>query len=680
VNEVKALLEYILLGFANLLNLELIILVILGLAGGIIIGALPGFSPTMGVALLVPFTFFMSPIEGLSVLGAVYAGAVYGGSISAVLINIPGAPANVATLFDGYPMAQKGEGRKALLASLIASVNGGLMSAVALLVIAPLLAVIALKFGPPEKFWMAVFGLVIIASLGTGRELIKGLFSGAFGVWLGIIGVSSITGEPRFVFGLPELWGGISVVPALVGLFAFSQVLVYFERNMMKRSGSVEVIEVKKEKGDIWALVKEIFTKHRKLTLYTGALGTMIGIIPGAGGQVGGVVAYDQAKRFSKKSDQFGTGVVEGVIAPETANNATVGGSIIPLLTLGIPGSPTAAVLLGGLLIHGLWPGPLLFIDNAAITYTFMVAFLFAQLAMFFVALPILTQAVHIVRVSDYYLGPAVIALCIFGAFAVNNHFFDVYVMIVLGVIGYLFIKAGISLAPAILGLVLGPIAELNFMLALRVGTAKGDLIGYLFTRPITVVILLLIVAVLVSTVLMEINRYRKMRGTAANAILGKSEPAPRKITRGILSLDAIMGLVIFFASMLIWQFYLAGLSGETGLFPTTVFIIMGLIGLFQAVYGIFIYSDTVKGIPWRVVIEATAVTVTAVLAANTLGLFTVTFLLCSYVGIRLVSLSGDQVKAYVLKILAYNIVATAFLYVCFRVALRLPTPQGLFF
>jgi len=673
------LLEYILLGFVNLFNLELIMLIILGLAGGIIIGALPGFSPTMGVALLVPFTFFMSPIEGLSTLSAVYAGAVYGGSISAVLINIPGAPANVATLFDGYPMAQKGEGRKALLASLIASVSGGLISAVALIFIAPLLAVIALKFGSPEKFWMAVFGLVIISSLGTGRELIKGLLSGAFGVWLGIIGTSPITGEPRFTFGLGELWGGISVVPALVGLFAFSQALVYFER-IMQRTGPAEVIEVKKEKGDIWRLVKEFFTKYRNLTLYTGVLGTVIGIIPGAGGQVGGVVAYDQAKRFSKKSDQFGTGVVEGVIAPETANNATVGGAIIPLLTLGIPGSPTAAVLLGGLLIHGLWPGPLLFTDNAAITYTFMVAFLFAQVAMFFVALPMLTQAVHIVRVSDYYLGPAVVALCIFGAFAVNNNFFDVYVMIALGIVGYLFIKTGISLAPAILGIVLGPIAELNFMLALRVGTAKGDLMGYLFTRPISVAILLLILVVLVSTVLMEIKRYKKTRETVPDAVLGKSENATRNTARGLWSLDAVMGIIIIFASILIWQLYLARLSSETGLFPIAVFIVVGLIGLVQAGYGIFVYSDRVKWIPWRVVIEVTAATVVAVLAANTLGLFTVTFLLCTYVGIRMVSLSGNQIRGYAAKILVYNIAAIAFLYVCFKVLLQLPTPQGLFF
>lgn len=673
------MLEHLLYGFSHLADPMLLMLIVVSLAGGIVIGALPGFSPTMGVALLVPFTFVMTPVEGLTVLAGVYTGAVYGGSISAILLNIPGAPANIATLFDGYPMAQKGEGRKALLASAMASAHGGFISAVALLIFAPLLAVVALKFGAAEKFWVAVFGLVIIASLGTGKELIKGLISGGFGVWLGLIGISPSTGEPRFTFGIMDLWGGINLIPALVGFFAFSQVLIYFENVM--RSGEKQIIQAPTQKGDIWSLYKEMWLKFKKLQLFTGILGTILGIIPGAGGQVGGIVAYDQVKRFSKNPSEYGTGKIEGVIAPECANNATVGGSLIPLLTLGIPGSPTAAVLLGGLLIHGLWPGPLLFSINAEITFTFMAAFLLSQVALLFVAVVILNYAAHILKVREFYLGPSVIALCLFGSFAVNNNFFDVYVMLVLGIVGYFFLKIGILPAPAVLGLILGRIAEENFLLGMRIGLAKDGVWHYFFSRPISLGVIAIILAVIASTIWMERNRIKKERmDKAADNKAVEKDNIELKASKGIFSQDAIMGIILLVISILTWQLYLKDLSKEAAIFPTVTFVFLGIIAVVQIIFATFVYSDPPKWIPWKVVGEISLATIIAIVFAKTLGFYTVTFLLMVYVGYRMVVYSGKNGIKHLHKLILFGVGAVLTLYLAFGVFLYLPTPRGIFF
>lgn len=673
------MIEHLLYGFSHLADPMLLLLIIVSIAGGIVIGALPGFSPTMGVALLVPFTFAMTPVEGLTVLAGVYTGAVYGGSISAILLNIPGAPANIATLFDGYPMAQKGEGRKALLASAIASAHGGFLSAVALLIFAPLLAVVALKFGAAEKFWMAVFGLVIIASLGTGKELIKGLVSGGFGVWLGLIGTSPSTGEPRFTFGIMDLWGGINLIPALVGFFAFTQVLIYFESIM--QSGERQIIQAPTKKGDIWALYKETWLKFKKLQLFTGILGIILGIIPGAGAQVGGIVAYDQAKRFSKNPSEYGTGKIEGVIAPECANNATVGGSLIPLLTLGIPGSPTAAVLLGGLLIHGLWPGPLLFSVNGEITFTFMAAFLLSQIALLFVAIVILNYAAHILKVKDFYLGPSVIALCLFGSFAVNNNFFDIYVMLVLGIIGYFFLKIGILPAPAVLGLILGRIAEENFILGMRTGLAKDGVWHYFFSRPISLGVIAIILALIASTIWMERNRLKKEKmDRAVNGKIDEEVNRELKAPRGILSQDALLGMGLLAICILTWQLYLTNLSNEAALFPTLIFAFLGIVAVVQIIFATFVYSDTPKWIPWKVIGEVSIATAIAIVLAKTLGFYTVTFLLMVYIGYRMVVYSGKSGIKHLHKLILFGIGAVLTLYLAFGLFLYLPTPRGILF
>lgn len=326
------------------------LVLVCGSIGGMFFGAMPGLSPTMAVALLVPFSFYMPPVPSLILLGAVYTSAVAGGSISAILLSIPGAPASIATLLDGYPMAKQGKAQEALYTTFVSSLVGGLVGALALIFLTPPMAEFALKFGPGELFWTTIFGITVIAGLSSG-SIIKGLFGGALGLLLGCIGESVVTGEERFVFH-ETLTAGIAIVPALIGLFALPQIL-----EMMEDSHTIfEKVKVKFKKGLLFKVIKD-HMKYKRSLIIGSLIGTIVGVIPGAGAQVAGLMAYDQVKKMDKNPERFGTGDPEGVCASECANNATVAPACIPLLTLSIPGSPTAAVLLGDCLSMDFFQG-----------------------------------------------------------------------------------------------------------------------------------------------------------------------------------------------------------------------------------------------------------------------------------------------------------------------------------
>ena len=359
----------------NLLAINNMVVLFAGVFGGLILGALPGVSPTLSVALLVPFTFQMEPTTGLILLGAVYMASVAGGAISAILINVPGAPANIATLLDGYPLAKRGKAQSTLYACFISSFIGGVFGMIIMIFLTAPLAELALKFQSTEIFWISVLGLTVVAGLGSGNML-KSLIAGAFGVWLSTIGPNPTTGEFRFVFS-DILMGGVQIVPALIGLFAIPQVFNLLEWFGTERT----VVQFLPEKGVLWKTFVRVATMF-KVQAIGSVVGSIIGLIPGVGGQVAGIVAYDQAKKLSKYPEKFGTGVIDGVVAAESANNAMVGPSLVPLLTLSIPGSPTAAVLLGGLLIHGIFPGPNHFLLHGSLVNTFILSLLFAQFLM----------------------------------------------------------------------------------------------------------------------------------------------------------------------------------------------------------------------------------------------------------------------------------------------------------
>ncbi len=435
-----------------------LLILIFGTIGGLLLGATPGLSPTMAVALLIPFTFQMEPASSLIMLGAVYTSTVAGGAVSGILVNIPGAPANIATIMDGHPMANQGRAIEALHYCFISSLVGGVIGIMLLIFFTPPLADLALRFGPSELFWISIFGITIIASLGGG-SILKGLIAGGVGLWLSTIGYNPVLGEERFVFS-EHLAGGIHVIAALIGLFAIPQVLSLVASSSVSR-GKVELAELHSR-----SVLKSFFYNISRIkALSIGTLvGSIVGVIPGAGGQIAGLVAYDQTKKMSKDPSKFGQGEPDGVIAAESANNAMVGPSLVPLLTLGIPGSPTAAVLLGGLLINGLFPGPDLFTVHSEVTWTFIDSLLVGQVFMMIFGLMIARYSVFVTRIPNHFMAAAVIVLAIFGTYSVQNSISDVIVMMVLGTLMYYAARIGFSAAPLVLGLILGQLTETNFL------------------------------------------------------------------------------------------------------------------------------------------------------------------------------------------------------------------------
>lgn len=477
-------------------------LLLLGTIGGLILGATPGLSPTMAVALLIPFTFHLQPVQGLILLGAAYTSTVAGGAVSAILLKIPGAPANIATTLDGHEMAKQGKGARALQLSFLASAVGGVIGVLLLIFLTPMLAKWALAFGPSHLFWLAIVGVTVIGSLDSA-SVVKGLLSGCIGLWLATIGFDDIMGAQRFIFH-PALGGGINIIAALIGLFAIPQVLTMFANG--RRARNAEVIEV--EKHSVMDAVRELIRQPRALTIGT-VTGSIIGLIPGVGGQIAGLVAYDQTKKFSPERDKFGTGHSEGVIAAEAANNAMVGPSLVPLLTLSIPGSPTAAVLLGGLLIHGIFPGTDLFDNHPDVAWTFINSMLIGQILMCIFGLYVAGLAARVAQVPQSVMAAVVLGLAVFGSYSVQSSMADVYVMATLGVMMYFLERFGFSAAPLVLGLILGPIAEANFIQGSMIANATEGLSAYFLTGTLNIVLIAVVIASILYSVWMELRSRR---------------------------------------------------------------------------------------------------------------------------------------------------------------------------
>ena len=460
----------------------------IGVVGGMIIGALPGLSATMGIALLIPVTYGMRPSAAILMLAAIYTSAVYGGSISAILIHTPGTPSSAATCLDGFPMTQKGESLHAIGLSTVSSVIGGVISSIALLLIAPPLARLSLKFQAGEYFLIAIFGLTLIASL-AGDSMVKGLIAGVFGLVVGLIGLHADS-DVTYTFGYTGLLGGINLIPAMIGLFSVSQVMIQAEER--GKNSSNEKVEAKIA-GRFIPPAKE-FVGLIPLILECSVVGVFIGILPGAGGDIASWVGLNLAKNQSKHPELFGTGIAEGVAAPESANNAVTGGALIPLLTLGIPGSSTAAVLMGGLTIHGLAPGFELFSKYADITYCVILGFLAANILMGLVGWAVGRYLTKVSKVPIPLLISCIAVLSLLGSYASSRSMTDVYVALVFGLVGFFFRKYGVPTAPVVLALILGPMAD-KYMYQGGMYALKDDItfFQYLLTRPICIIIMVLI-------------------------------------------------------------------------------------------------------------------------------------------------------------------------------------------
>lgn len=451
-----------------LMDIWVLVAAVSGIVIGIIIGAIPGLGPTMAIALLIPVTFSMQPIPAITLLLGVYQGAIFGGSISAIMLNVPGTPSSAATALDGFAMAKAGRGGEALRIALYSSVFGNIFSCLVLMMLAEPLASIALKFGPAEIAALMVFALSVIVVFGGGSKL-DALIMALVGVAVGIIGLDPIEGTPRFTFGSYDLENGLQLVPVLVGLFAMSEVFLQLYNKASEKDANrviPKLLDSKVTFVDIW--------KMKGILSLSSAIGTFIGILPGIGSTVPAFMSYSLARSRSKTPEKFGTGAPEGVAAPEAANNAVTGGALIPTLALGIPGDAVTAVILGAFMLQGLAPGPFLFRDYGLEVYAIFEALILSAIPAIIFGLLLFKVAIHVVKLQPKSLFPAIAILSIFGAFSVNNSLADVWVMLAAGFIGFVFRLSKFPLPPLLIGLILGLPMEQSLRQALL--TSDGSI------------------------------------------------------------------------------------------------------------------------------------------------------------------------------------------------------------
>ena len=658
---------------AVIVNLDpsVLFIVAAGTVVGTIVGALPGLSAVSGVALMLPFTFTMEPARGLILLAAVYMSAEYGGSISAILINTPGTSGAACTLLDGTPLTKKGRAQEALYTSLLAGTVGGAFGGLVLLFFTPILADLSLFLGPAEIFWVAVSGLCLVASL-SGKHIVKGLIGVLLGMALTIVGQDAISGDMRFTFDIYQLVSGIPLVPALLGLFAVASILNLLE------NPEQSIAPLVMRKGAL-RFVCEKLMGMKILLLWTSILGTVVGIIPGAGAAISAFVAYGEAKRISKHPEEFGKGSYEGVAAPECANNAVVGGAMVPLLALGIPGSGSAAVMYGALTVHGILAGPRLFTERADLAYTFMVGLLSTVVAMLIFGLVTIRWSSLMVRVPARFMVSSVLALSAIGTYGLRNSLVDVYVLIGLGIIGYLFSKLDIPLVTIALGLVLGNLTEQTFQQAVMVSMVDtGTPWLYFLKRPVAVVLMLAALVVLGSGIL---QAYRE---TCADlpAEAG-SAPTPQK--RRWLSLRAANILLAagFVALSVYGLLEIREFSDRGALLPRAICLVLILLSAIllyvnaspktgAAGTRLFPFSDVPWPRWWCVVIAF----VLFGLAADRFGFYESAFVFLA-VTTWIMSAGETIPRRRWLMPLLFALGFDALLYIVFKLILAIPTPPG---
>jgi putative tricarboxylic transport membrane protein len=478
--------ELLLDGIQNVLQWKYLLPLTIGTLIGVVGGSLPGITNTMTVIMVLPFTFGMEPLQGLAAMIGVYVGGESGGLIASTLLGIPGKPSSVATMFDGFPMARKGEPGRALWLGIWASFFGGLLGGIFLVGTTAPLAALALEFGPWEYFSLFIFALSMVAGL-AGSSLAAGLLSGAIGLVVTIMGNDPVMGQARLTLGVRFLEGGIPFLPVLIGVFAFAQIMSDVERmGGARRDTTLDFVTprlVVSHLKVIWEILSRPF-----MLLWTSFVGVLIGVLPGIGPSAANVLAYDQAKKFSRHPERFGTGTPEGIIASEAANNSNVGGSLVTIMAFGIPGDAVTAVMLGALTIHGIQPGPLFMSQQSTLAYGMFASYILAHFLMIAIMLVGVRWFLRVVTVPKAILFPVLLVLCVVGAYALDNTMSNVYVLSLFGVVGYLMVKGALPLAPLILGVILGDQIEINMIRAVMT-----DSNPWLFlTRPISGALLLL--------------------------------------------------------------------------------------------------------------------------------------------------------------------------------------------
>ena len=505
---------YELLGtaLANIVQVKFLVPLMLGTLVGVIGGALPGVTITMTIIVALPFTFGLDPLQGLAAMTGLYVGGSAGGLVTAVLLGIPGTPSAVATTFDGHPMARKGDAGRAIWLGIWSSFFGGLLGGVFLIAVTGPLAAFALQFGPWEYFSLFVLALSMVAGLAEA-SLLKGLLAGTLGLIVTVLGTDPLMGGERLSLGIPFLAGGVEFLPVLIGVFAFAQIMGDVEKMRGGQRAAAALDEVGALAVSHLRVLREILSRPF-LLLWSSAIGVWIGVLPAIGGSAANMMAYDQAKKFSRRPEAFGQGIPEGIIASESANNANVGGSLVTIMAFGIPGDAVTAVMLGALTIHGIQSGPLFISQHPTLAYGIFAAYLLAHPIMVVIMAVFARFALRLVDVPKQFLFPVVLVLCVVGAYALNNTMSNVYVLLAFGVLGYLMVKAALPLAPFILGVILGDQIEINLVRAIM-----SDASPWLFvTRPISGLLLLASVASVAFAVWQHRRTTRRLDARAAQA------------------------------------------------------------------------------------------------------------------------------------------------------------------
>jgi putative tricarboxylic transport membrane protein len=653
------------------LQLSHLLVVVVGTIAGTVIGALPGLSAVSGVALMLPFTLTMEPAQGLIMLAAVYMSAEYGGSISAILINTPGTSGAACTTLDGTPLTRQGKAQEALYTSLFAGTVGGMIGALVLLFFTPLLARASLLLGPAEIFWVAVAGLALVATL-AGRHVVKGLIGVLLGLTLTLVGQDAISGDMRFMFDDWRLVGGIPLIPTLLGLFAVASIL-----GLLERAGD-PVAPLELHEGAIRFVLNKL-AGMKRLLAWSSILGTVVGIIPGAGASISAFVAYGEAKRISKHPEEFGHGSYEGVVAPEAANNAVVGGALVPLLALGIPGSGSAAIMFGALTIHGIIPGPRLFTERADIVYTFMVGLNLTVVAMLLFGLLSIRWSSLIVRTPRRAMVPAVLVLSMVGTYGLANSLFDVYVLLAAGVVAYLLTKLDITAVTIALGLVLGGLVERSFQQAVLVGRVDaGSTLAYFASRPLALVLMLLAFAIVAAGVL-QILRERRVDANAGPADTGAQVAGTGPSMR---VMNLLLGLVL----LALGGYILVGASdfSEMGArFPRLVasgFLVLGAMLLAMNLTpeaAVVTSARPFAEVPWRLWTTVVVCLVLFAFALDVIGFYESAFLFMLFTYWLLAQEDLSPTRRLTNAVI-FAAPCTAAVYVMFRLVLEIPTPRGL--
>ena len=480
-------------GFINVLQPFNFLMAVFGTVAGVVIGALPGLSGSTGIILLLPLVYKIDASAALLLLCGLFCGSMYGGSISAILLNTPGTPSATATLLDGYPMTQNGDAGRALGISAVSSFIGGLVSAICLALIAPQLAKVALSFTSPDFFALSIFGLSIMAS--TGKDTVKGLIAGFIGLLISTVGVDQVAGIDRFTFGNVRLMRGLQLLPVLIGVFALSEVFTIVQKGGEREgaAASQRVGRVIPTKADFSALLVS--------AIVGGLIGVFIGIIPGTGGAISCFLAYQVAKKISKRGEQFGTGVPEGIAAPEASNNGTTGGALIPMLTLAVPGDAVTAIILSVFIVHGMQPGPLFIKTQPDMFASVLAGGFLGCVFLLILGLLVAPKLSKLILVPKRILLPIVTVLCIIGSFACNNRIFDVILMFIFGLIGYFMRKHDYPTAPMVLAIVLGSMMDSNFRRTVSLLESEEHKIAYLFSSPITVILFAVTVLTLIFSI-----------------------------------------------------------------------------------------------------------------------------------------------------------------------------------